>query len=104
VCPVGAGSTSQVLKRARGRRELYDHILIATDGSELARKGVEHGLYLASRLGSRVTIVSVTTPLDPSAVQAALESGVEDQVSSYDRTVALKRKQSFASLEHQASY
>lgn len=82
---------------------MYDHILIATDGSDLARKGVEHGLDLASRLGSRVTIVSVTTPLDPSAVQAALEGGVEDPVGSYDRTVAEEMKQRFAALERQAS-
>ena len=41
---------------------MYTHILIATDGSELARKGVQHGLSLARRLGARATIVNVGEP------------------------------------------
>lgn len=39
---------------------MYKHILIATDGSELARKGVDHGLSLAKSLDARVTVVTVT--------------------------------------------
>jgi nucleotide-binding universal stress UspA family protein len=39
---------------------MYTHILISTDGSELATKGLEHGLSLAKALGSMVTIVTVT--------------------------------------------
>ena len=30
---------------------MYKHILITTDGSELAQKGVDHGLSLAKSLG-----------------------------------------------------
>lgn len=41
---------------------MYKHILISTDGSELARKGVDHGLSLAKALGSRVTIITATEP------------------------------------------
>ncbi|WP_022711692.1 universal stress protein [Pseudochrobactrum sp. AO18b] len=41
---------------------MYKHILIATDGSELAQKGLEQGLQLASKLGSKVTILTVTEP------------------------------------------
>jgi nucleotide-binding universal stress UspA family protein len=39
---------------------MYKHILIATDGSEVARKGVDHGLALAKSVGAKVTIVMVT--------------------------------------------
>jgi len=39
---------------------MYEHILISTDGSEVAQKGVDHGLSLAKSLGARVTIVTVT--------------------------------------------
>ncbi len=39
---------------------MYEHILIATDGSEVARKGVECGLALAKSLGARATIITVT--------------------------------------------
>jgi nucleotide-binding universal stress UspA family protein len=41
---------------------MYSHILITTDGSELAQKGVEHGLKLAKNLGSAVTVITVTEP------------------------------------------
>jgi nucleotide-binding universal stress UspA family protein len=41
---------------------MYKHILIATDGSELATKVVVVGLTLAKQLSSRVTAVTVTEP------------------------------------------
>lgn len=41
---------------------MYKHILISTDGSDVAQKGVDHGLSLAKSLGARVTIVTVTEP------------------------------------------
>ncbi|RHZ94669.1 universal stress protein [Cereibacter sphaeroides] len=39
---------------------MYQHILIATDGSETAGKGLDHGLTLARALGAKVTIITVT--------------------------------------------
>lgn len=42
---------------------MYSHILAPTDGSELARKGVDHALALAKALGAKVTIITVTEPL-----------------------------------------
>ncbi len=41
---------------------MYKHILIATDGSELAHKAVVQGFALAKALGSKVTVVTVTEP------------------------------------------
>mgnify|MGYP001458513261 CR=1 FL=1 len=41
---------------------MYKHILISTDGSETAQKGVDHGLSLAKSLGAAVTLVTVTEP------------------------------------------
>lgn len=41
---------------------MYKHILIATDGSELATKGVRQGVALASAVGAQVTIVTVSEP------------------------------------------
>jgi len=41
---------------------MYKHILISTDGSEVAQKGVDHGLSLARSVGAKVTIVTVTEP------------------------------------------
>ena len=41
---------------------MYKHILIATDGSELAGKAVATGLALAKRLGAKVTAVTAIEP------------------------------------------
>ncbi|MGB3418242.1 MAG: universal stress protein [Mesorhizobium sp.] len=39
---------------------MYNHILITTDGSDLAQRGVDQGLSLAKALGSKVTVVVAT--------------------------------------------
>jgi nucleotide-binding universal stress UspA family protein len=39
---------------------MYKHILIATDGSELASRAVTHGATLAKKVKAKVTIVTVT--------------------------------------------
>jgi nucleotide-binding universal stress UspA family protein len=41
---------------------MYKHILLATDGSELAQHAVAHGLALAKQVGAKATIVTVTQP------------------------------------------
>ena len=41
---------------------MYAHILVATDGSELAARALDHALGLAKALGSKLTIVTVTEP------------------------------------------
>ena len=41
---------------------MYKKILIATDGSELAARALEHGLKLAGQVGAEVAIVTVTEP------------------------------------------
>jgi nucleotide-binding universal stress UspA family protein len=41
---------------------MYAHILIATDGSELAQRGLDHGLSLANGLGAKVTVLNVSEP------------------------------------------
>jgi len=41
---------------------LYKHILIPTDGSDLANKAVEHGVLFAKEIGAKITAVMVTEP------------------------------------------
>jgi nucleotide-binding universal stress UspA family protein len=41
---------------------MYTHILIPTDGSELAGRAVQHGVALAKRIGAKVTILTVLPP------------------------------------------
>jgi nucleotide-binding universal stress UspA family protein len=50
---------------------MYAHILISTDGSELAQKGVDHGLALADENGSKVTIITVTEPFPVPSISAS---------------------------------
>jgi nucleotide-binding universal stress UspA family protein len=42
---------------------MYKNILIATDGSELSEKAVNHGIALAKRIGAKVTVLTVVQPL-----------------------------------------
>ena len=39
---------------------MYANILLSTDGSDVARKGVEHGIALAKALNAKATIITVT--------------------------------------------
>ncbi len=82
---------------------MYKNILIATDGSELASKGVRHGLALAEQLGAKVTFLSVVEPLLPAAIRAALAGGVEDPVGGYDQQIDASMKQRYAELEKEAA-
>ena len=54
---------------------MYRHILIPTDGSELAEHGVAHGLALAKSVGAEVSVIFVVEPLDwaPLVEGAAIE-------------------------------
>jgi len=42
---------------------MYGHILMPTDGSELAQRGVAHGLALAKSVGAKVSVIYVVEPL-----------------------------------------
>jgi nucleotide-binding universal stress UspA family protein len=39
---------------------VYKHLLIATDGSELAQKAVDQGFALAKALNAKATVINVT--------------------------------------------
>jgi nucleotide-binding universal stress UspA family protein len=64
---------------------VYKHILIATDGSELAQKAVEQGLALAKVLQAQVLIVTVTEPW--TAVVSG-EMGIVYPIDDYEKAVA----------------
>jgi nucleotide-binding universal stress UspA family protein len=69
---------------------MYQHILIPTDGSELASHGVAHGLALAKSVGAKVSVLNVVEPLFAvtgdfasvvdSAANAAKEAGVSCEI------------------------
>jgi nucleotide-binding universal stress UspA family protein len=41
---------------------MYANILSSTDGSDVARKGLEHAIALAKALNAKVTVIMVTEP------------------------------------------
>jgi len=57
---------------------MYKRILIPTDGSELASKGVDHGLALAKALGIPATVINVTVPLAGFALQGVVQAQAMD--------------------------
>ncbi|WP_324754138.1 universal stress protein [Roseovarius sp. Pro17] len=81
---------------------MYKHILIATDGSELALKGLEHGLALAQSIGAKVTILTVSEPLHPEMARAAQLAGVENAAIRYDQQLDSLMKERFAFIEDRA--
>ncbi len=50
---------------------MYRHILIPTDGSELAHRAVTHGLALAKSVGAKVTALTVEASFDVYGVPAS---------------------------------
>jgi nucleotide-binding universal stress UspA family protein len=42
---------------------MYANILLSTDGSDVARHGVAHGIALAKALNTKVTVITVSDPL-----------------------------------------
>ena len=72
---------------------MYKHILIATDGSELAGRALAHGLALAKKLDAPVTVVTVTQPW--SAPEMALFSAGKanlDPVRQFEDMAAASAK------------
>lgn len=81
---------------------MYKHILIATDGSELALKGLEHGLALAKGLDAKVTILTVSEPLSPETVHAAELAGFDHAATRYDQQISSLMQERFAMIEQRA--
>ena len=67
---------------------MFKHILIATDGSELADKAVTHGLALAKCLNAKVTAVTVTEPWDAWSMAALAEAQARNPVADYEEAMA----------------
>jgi len=82
---------------------MYKHILIATDGSELADRGLQHGLSLAKAVGAKVSVLSVSEPLRLDMANAARAGGIEDPVARYDQQIAALMQERFAGISQRAA-
>jgi nucleotide-binding universal stress UspA family protein len=65
---------------------MYKNILLSTDGSELARKGVEHGIALAKALSAKVAVITVTEalPVDYGSGHASGWIPSQEEFESFD--------------------
>ena len=73
---------------------MYRHILIPTDGSELAEHGLAHGLALAKFLGAKVSVIFVLEPF------SELSGRFLEAVATY---AALRKEQATSVLERVAN-
>ena len=78
---------------------MFQHVLVATDGSDVAEKGVEQGLALAKAFGARATIVTVSESILPYAAAgdvgpqvyqdyAAIQKGAADRALASAKAAA----------------
>jgi nucleotide-binding universal stress UspA family protein len=79
---------------------MYKHILIASDGSELAGRAVEQGLTLAKTLGSKVTAVSVT---EPWTAAVSGEWAVAFPVEEYEKAAAANARKILSDVSETAA-
>ena len=79
---------------------MYKNILIATDGSEIARKAMQDGLALARCLAANVSAVTVTEPLSEAALgETVFAPSAED----YDRICAREAARILSEVDEAAS-
>ena len=65
---------------------MYASILLSTDGSDVARKGLKHGIALAKALNAKATVITVTEPL-PIYLGTGFDSGwipSKEEIDSFD--------------------
>jgi nucleotide-binding universal stress UspA family protein len=65
---------------------MHKHILIPTDGSETARKGVDFALSLARDLGAKVTVLTITDPYSRIGMTAGARwKGSDEEMNEHNR-------------------
>lgn len=66
---------------------MYKNILIATDGSKLAHKAVDHGLELAKSMGAKVTAVTVEAPFNVFDVPTSRTLQISREFEQHEKLV-----------------
>jgi nucleotide-binding universal stress UspA family protein len=67
---------------------MYQRILIATDGSDLAGKAVDHGIALAKRLDVPVTAVTVTESWSAAELDRMVRQGSQNPIAQFEEMAA----------------
>jgi nucleotide-binding universal stress UspA family protein len=62
---------------------MYRNILIATDGSELAQKAVDHGVATAQAMNAKVTVVTVSAPFHAFASEPGMVTDTREEYEQH---------------------
>lgn len=71
---------------------MYNRILIATDGTELANKAVSHGVALAKLAKAPISVVTVTDVWSAFDMAHDYDRGKKDPIGSYEALAAAAAK------------
>ena len=71
---------------------MYANILLSTDGSDVARKGVRHGISLERALNAKVIVITVTEPLEVDYGSGHASGWIPSQ-EEFDSFDALRKEQ-----------
>lgn len=82
---------------------MFKHILVPTDGSRLAMKGVRSGIKLAKSLGAKISAVYVIPPYQPAMYGEAAAFYVDAlSKTSYDEAARKNAQKALAAVEREA--
>jgi len=87
---------------------MYTHILVPTDGSELADKAIDQGIGLAKLTGAKLTVLRVTAPPAPIVVegvvvgypQEEVQAKVKERVEAHLKSLEAKAKAAGITASH----
>lgn len=82
---------------------MYRNILIATDGSDLADRAVQHGLSLVKEINAKTTIVTVTENWSITDIAALTEPGENDAIQRFEEFQASEAKKILTEAESRAN-
>lgn len=80
---------------------MYKHIMVATDGSEHAQRAFSHAIGLAKNLGAKVTVVTVTAPLEMTSLEGVVLTPPTEDYDAWQAqqaTVALNQAKNVAAI------
>ncbi|MDU8941754.1 universal stress protein [Ovoidimarina sediminis] len=81
---------------------MYERILVATDGSDLAGHAVEHGIALAKAVGADLVFVTVTELWSALEVAGQYEGGDLSAIPDYEAAAAASARDVLQAFETRA--
>ncbi len=70
---------------------MFNNILIATDGSELASKAIQEGIALAQKTGAKVTALTVSAPFHAFAMHPEIVEDLPERYKEHIQEQSAKR-------------